>query len=184
MEGPARLLWPSPGRQQLSGWAGHIPRRMAEAAGGRPVASPAVERLSCAPSCGRERERPISEWERGRGRRGHAWGRLAFLWAGAVGRTSSRPWSLPSPSRPPRHRRARPLSLAGVQAAGQTASAPASSWGSKDHSGRGRAWWGSKQGCKALLEQRGLREGRGHSSALSPLLGQRHVTGLGPMSRG
>lgn len=51
MEGPARLLCSGPGRQEPSGWAGHIPRRMAaEEAGGRPVTPPAVERLSCAPS--------------------------------------------------------------------------------------------------------------------------------------
>lgn len=48
---PAWLLWSSPGRQELSWWAGHIPRRMAREEGGDdPIISPAMERLSCAPS--------------------------------------------------------------------------------------------------------------------------------------
>lgn len=148
---------------RTSGWAGHIPRRMAEEAGGRPVTSPAVD-CPVRPAVGerkRERESPSASGSEGGvagDMRGGVWRSCGLVLEGGLP-----PVPGPCPRLPghPDTARARPLSLAGVQAAGQSALTSCLPLGEQGPQREGTGLWGSKQGCKALLEQRGLRVGRG-----------------------
>lgn len=71
-----------------------------------PIVSPAMERLSCAPSCRGEKERPVSRvGVEGGVAEDTGGGVVVFLWVvgGAAGRTSSRPFSR-LPSHPRHHK--------------------------------------------------------------------------------
>lgn len=127
-----------------------------------PPRSPAMERLSCAPSCRGEKETLVSRVGTEGGVAEDTGGGVAApLWAvgGAAGRPPFRP--LPCLPSHPGHRKGPGSFLwQESQPPARLPSPPTSSWGQGTTEGGDEAWWRSEQGRGWHCSSKGVRRGQ------------------------